>query len=66
VIAREVGLYDIRAREARYLAMSADRRLLGSFWHGSLAKAIAQAIGAQASNAGRRASLYRVTADLAC
>ena len=32
---------------ARYLAMNGKRRLLGSFWHGSMANAMAQAIGAQ-------------------
>lgn len=32
---------------ARYLAMNGRRRLLGSFWHGSMANAMAQAIGAQ-------------------
>jgi pyruvate dehydrogenase (quinone) len=39
---------------ARYLAMNGKRRLLGSFWHGSMAKAMAQAIGAQAANPGRQ------------
>jgi pyruvate dehydrogenase (quinone) len=34
---------------ARYLAMNGRRRLLGSFWHGSMANAMAQAIGAQAA-----------------
>jgi pyruvate dehydrogenase (quinone) len=29
--------------------MSGKRRLLGSFWHGSMANAMAQAIGAQAA-----------------
>jgi pyruvate dehydrogenase (quinone) len=33
---------------ARYLAMNGTRRLIGSFWHGSMANAMAQAIGAQA------------------
>src|SRR6266851_3356091 len=33
---------------ARYLAMNGKRRLMGSFWHGSMANAMAQAIGAQA------------------
>jgi pyruvate dehydrogenase (quinone) len=32
---------------ARYLAMNGRRRLLGSFWHGSMANAMAQAIGVQ-------------------
>ena len=32
---------------ARYLKMNGKRRLLGSFWHGSMANALPQAIGAQ-------------------
>ena len=39
---------------ARYLAMNGKRRLLGSFWHGSMANAMAQAIGAQAAFPGRQ------------
>jgi pyruvate dehydrogenase (quinone) len=39
---------------ARYLAMNGRRRLLGSFWHGSMANAMAQAIGAQAAHRGRQ------------
>src|SRR5207302_4273814 len=39
---------------ARYLAMNGKRRLLGSFWHGSMANAMAQAIGAQATFPGRQ------------
>jgi pyruvate dehydrogenase (quinone) len=39
---------------ARYLAMNGKRRLLGSLLHGSMANAMAQAIGAQASNPGRQ------------
>jgi thiamine pyrophosphate-dependent acetolactate synthase large subunit-like protein len=34
---------------ARYLSMNGKRRLLGSFWHGSMANAMPQAIGAQAA-----------------
>jgi pyruvate dehydrogenase (quinone) len=34
---------------ARYLAMNGRRRLVGSFWHGSMANAMAQSIGAQAA-----------------
>src|ERR1700678_982889 len=34
---------------ARYLAMNGKRRLIGSFWHGSMANAMAQSIGAQAA-----------------
>jgi pyruvate dehydrogenase (quinone) len=48
----DVGLPVIWA--ARYLAMNGRRRLLGSFWHGSMANAMAQAIGAQASHPGRQ------------
>jgi pyruvate dehydrogenase (quinone) len=39
---------------ARYLAMNGKRRLIGSFWHGSMANAMAQAIGAQAACPGRQ------------
>jgi pyruvate dehydrogenase (quinone) len=39
---------------ARYLAMNAKRRLIGSFWHGSMANAMAQAVGAQAAFPGRQ------------
>jgi pyruvate dehydrogenase (quinone) len=48
----DVGLPTVWA--ARYLAMNGKRRLLGSFWHGSMANAMAQAIGAQAANPGRQ------------
>ncbi|MDY0884709.1 ubiquinone-dependent pyruvate dehydrogenase [Dongia soli] len=43
----DVGLPTVWA--ARYLKMNGDRRLIGSFWHGSMANAMAQAIGAQAA-----------------
>jgi pyruvate dehydrogenase (quinone) len=39
---------------ARYLVMNGRRRLLGSFVHGSMANAMAHAIGAQASQPGRQ------------
>ncbi len=39
---------------ARYLTMNGRRRLLGSFWHGSMANALPQAIGAQAAYPGRQ------------
>ncbi|WP_035347176.1 ubiquinone-dependent pyruvate dehydrogenase [Edaphobacter aggregans] len=39
---------------ARYLTMNGRRRLLGSFVHGSMANAVAQAIGAQASHRSRQ------------
>ena len=43
----DVGLPTVWA--ARYLAMNGKRRLIGSFWHGSMANAMAEAIGAQAA-----------------
>ncbi len=43
----DVGLPTVWA--ARYLAMNGRRRLIGSFWHGSMANALAQGIGAQAA-----------------
>jgi pyruvate dehydrogenase (quinone) len=48
----DVGLPTVWA--ARYLAMNGERRLVGSFWHGSMANAMAQAIGAQAAFPGRQ------------
>lgn len=39
---------------ARYLTMNGHRRLLGSFVHGSMASAVPQAIGAQASHRTRQ------------
>jgi pyruvate dehydrogenase (quinone) len=48
----DVGLPTVWA--ARYLAMNGRRRLLGSFWHGSMANALAQAIGAQAAEPKRQ------------
>lgn len=39
---------------ARYLKMNGKRKLLGSFNHGSMANAMLQAIGAQASHPGRQ------------
>ena len=42
----DVGLPTVWA--ARYLKMNGRRRLIGSFWHGSMANALAQGIGAQA------------------
>jgi pyruvate dehydrogenase (quinone) len=52
VFTADVGLPTVWA--ARYLAMNGRRRLLGSFWHGSMANAMAQAIGAQAAFPGRQ------------
>ena len=48
----DVGLPTVWA--ARYLAMNGKRRLLGSFWHGSMANAMPQGIGAQAAFPGRQ------------
>ncbi|MBV8590182.1 MAG: ubiquinone-dependent pyruvate dehydrogenase [Acetobacteraceae bacterium] len=48
----DVGLPTVWA--ARYLAMNGKRRLIGSFWHGSMANAMAQAIGVQATYPGRQ------------
>ena len=48
----DVGLPTVWA--ARYLSMNGKRRLLGSFWHGSMANALPQAIGAQAAFPGRQ------------
>jgi pyruvate dehydrogenase (quinone) len=48
----DVGLPTVWA--ARYLAMNGKRRLIGSFWHGSMANAMAQSIGAQTSFPGRQ------------
>jgi pyruvate dehydrogenase (quinone) len=39
---------------ARYLRMNGTRRLIGSFNHGSMANALPQAIGVQASQPGRQ------------
>jgi pyruvate dehydrogenase (quinone) len=47
IFTADVGLPTVWA--ARYLAMNGKRRLVGSFWHGSMANAMAQAIGAQAA-----------------
>jgi len=48
----DVGLPTVWA--ARYVAMNGKRRLLGSFWHGSMANAMPQAIGAQTAYPGRQ------------
>jgi len=48
----DVGLPTVWA--ARYLAMNGKRRLIGSFWHGSMANAMSQAIGAQAALSQRQ------------
>jgi pyruvate dehydrogenase (quinone) len=48
----DVGLPTVWA--ARYLSMNGKRRLMGSFWHGSMANAMAQSIGAQVAFPGRQ------------
>jgi pyruvate dehydrogenase (quinone) len=48
----DVGLPTVWA--ARYLAMNGKRRLIGSFWHGSMANAMPQAIGAQCAFPNRQ------------
>src|SRR5271168_1661109 len=48
----DVGLPTVWA--ARYLAMNGKRRLIGSFWHGSMANAMAQTLGAQSAFPGRQ------------
>ena len=48
----DVGLPTVWA--ARYLAMNGKRRLIGSFWHGSMACAMPQALGAQAAYPDRQ------------
>jgi pyruvate dehydrogenase (quinone) len=52
IFACDVGTPTVWA--ARYLEMNGKRRLLGSFNHGSMANALPQAIGAQASYPGRQ------------
>jgi pyruvate dehydrogenase (quinone) len=52
VFSCDVGTPTIWA--ARYLTMNGKRRLLGSFNHGTMANALAQAIGAQVSHPGRQ------------
>jgi thiamine pyrophosphate-dependent acetolactate synthase large subunit-like protein len=52
VITCDVGLPTVWA--ARYLRMNGKRRLLGSFVHGSMASAVPQAIGAQATDRRRQ------------
>ena len=52
IFACDVGTPTIWA--ARYLTMNGGRRLLGSFTHGSMANALPQAIGAQASHSNRQ------------
>ncbi len=48
----DVGLPTVWA--ARYLRIAGGRRLLGSFWHGSMANALPQAIGVQSAAPDRQ------------
>jgi len=60
----DVGLPTVWA--ARYLAMNGKRRLIGSFWHGSMANAMSQAIGAQAAFPRRQVISLSATAVSPC
>lgn len=48
----DVGLPTVWS--ARYLEMNGKRSLTGSFWHGSMANAMPQALGIQAAHPGRQ------------
>jgi pyruvate dehydrogenase (quinone) len=50
---------------ARYVHMNGKRRLVGSFNHGSMANALPQAIGVQASNRGRQVITFSGDGGLA-
>ena len=52
VFTADVGLPTVWS--ARYLRMNGKRRLVGSFWHGSMANSMAHAIGAQTAFPGRQ------------
>ncbi|MBE7213505.1 MAG: ubiquinone-dependent pyruvate dehydrogenase, partial [Gluconacetobacter diazotrophicus] len=52
VFTADVGLPTVWA--ARYLETNGRRRLVGSFWHGSMANALPHAIGAQVAHPGRQ------------
>ncbi|HEX7323780.1 MAG TPA: ubiquinone-dependent pyruvate dehydrogenase [Rhodanobacteraceae bacterium] len=52
IFTADVGLPTVWS--ARYLGMNGKRRLVGSFWHGSMANAMPQALGAQAAYPGRQ------------
>jgi len=52
IVTCDVGLPTVWA--ARYLSTNGKRRLIGSFHHGSMANAMAQALGAQAACPGRQ------------
>ena len=51
---------------ARYLQMTKDRRLLGSFVHGSMANALPQAIGAKLLYPNRQVVSSPATAASPC
>jgi pyruvate dehydrogenase (quinone) len=57
VFTADVGTPTIWA--ARYLKMNGRRRLVGSWVHGSMANAMAHAIGAQAAQSGRQVAVGR-------
>jgi pyruvate dehydrogenase (quinone) len=63
VFLADVGTLAIWA--ARYLHMNGKRRLVGSFNHGSMANALPQAIGVQASNRGRQVITFSGDGGLA-
>jgi pyruvate dehydrogenase (quinone) len=52
IFTADVGLPTVWS--ARYLRMNGKRRLVGSFWHGSMANAMSHAIGAQTAFPGRQ------------
>ena len=52
IFTADVGLPTVWS--ARHLRMNGERRLIGSFWHGSMANAMPHAIGAQAAHPGRQ------------
>jgi pyruvate dehydrogenase (quinone) len=63
IFTADVGTPTIWA--ARYLHMNGKRRLLGSFNHGTMANALPQAIGAQASQPGRQVVTFSGDGGLA-
>ncbi|GAA3003161.1 pyruvate dehydrogenase [Streptosporangium longisporum] len=52
VFTADTGMCTVWA--ARYLTPNARRRVIGSFWHGSMANALPHAIGAQFADRGRQ------------
>ncbi|MFI6509532.1 pyruvate dehydrogenase [Streptosporangium sp. NPDC050855] len=52
VFTADTGMCTVWA--ARYLTPNARRRVIGSFWHGSMANALPHAIGAQFTDRGRQ------------